>query len=275
MKKIVLILGLLCAGFLSFAQTSYTSDENALIQDVLSKRIELRKAGDLDSAIAMVDKSIDSVHATSSYKNAQREVKIVVDNLLGCAKYNCLFEKNQKDPMVKTVIMKRFDESDGFRNENKKANLNPWFYLSHSEVVNSSMQFLSRTKAISYGLQEKDDLDSVVKANPKMSFALISAGLWYYFAPGIGGGSKKKAANYFLQAVQNASNSYEKYYANLYYSQCCFDNKNYADSKKHLSNADSIFPGKRQIEYIKKLNDAGYSYFDYISDISKLEEKVK
>lgn len=258
-----------------FAQTAYTAEENSLIQSVLAKRLNLRSAADSDSAIRLVNGYINDVKNEAAYKNAQREVKIVVNNMLSCAKYNCLYEKNAKDPAIKTLILAQFNEADAYSNENKKVELNAWFHVSFAEVINSSMQFLSRTQAIKYGLKEKDDLDSVVKSKPNMSFALISAGLWYYFAPGIGGGSKSKAKGYFLRAVQNASNSYERYYANIYYSQCCFEDKNYADSQKYLSAADAVLPGKRYVATIKKCNDAGYSLYKYISDSAKLEEKVK
>ncbi len=257
------------------AQTVYTGSEYALIQDVLSKRIELRKTSDIGQALSKVDSFLSSVHSGSAYGSASREVKIVVDNFLVYSKYNILYERNDKDAALKDLVVKQYRVVEAYREENKKAVFNPWFYLSSGDIVNSCMQFLSRGEAIKVGLQEKSDYDSLIKSNPRMSCALINAGLWYYFAPGIGGGSKSKAKDYFLKASQNASTSYERYYANIYLSQCLFEGKKSEDCEKYLAMADAAAPGTSYVTFIKKLNASGYSLFDYISNKAKLDAKLK
>lgn len=263
------------ASFPIFGQTVYTADENNLIQETVDKRINLRKEKTVDASIAKVNGYISAIKENPSYKNSQQEVQLVVDSLFVCAKYNCLYEKNRNDSNLENLIVKQLEIIDDYVSKNKKTEFNKWFYLAYSEVINSSMQFLSKMKAIQYGLKEKDYLDSVVKNNPNFSYGLISAGLWYYFAPGIGGGSKSKAKKYFLAAAQNASNNYEKYYANIYYSQTCFEDKKYDECTKYLSNASNVIYDTNHVSTIIKLNESGYSYFDYAVDKKKIEENSK
>ena len=117
----------------------------------------------------------------------------------------------------------------------------------------------------------------VLEKAPKMAFAHMLSGFWYYYAPGIGGGSKKKARQFFSDALKYAANDYERYYGNINLSQMNFEDKNKAEATRLLDEAEKILPRTRYIAFIRKINTLGYSLFDYNmnSTREKLDERMK
>ena len=137
------------------------------------------------------------------------------------------------------------------------------------------MQFLPRTDAIKYGLQEKKEYATVLENEPQMSLALINSALWYYFAPAVGGGSKSKAKTYFSDAFKHAASDYEKYYAAIYLSQFCFEQKDSAGAEQYLAEAEKVLPGTGYIAFIRELNGIGFSLYDYNNNSSRAKVKRK
>jgi hypothetical protein len=97
---------------------------------------------------------------------------------------------------------------------------------------------------------------------------------WFFHAPAIGGGSKKKAQELFQVALKNASGKGETFYTNLLYSQFLLDQNDKKNASAYLSKAESIQPDSKKIVSVKKLNDNGFTLFYYMLNTEKVEKKL-
>ncbi len=274
MKRLVLSALILFSFVFSFYAADLTDSETAVIHKVLDARLQTRLYSNNDDAISFMKSYRQSIENDAAYKACGEEAQFIVQNLLIIEQYNYMYQKDMKSAELKPFILGQYEKIDSFQTQNSNKSLSPWFYFSSGDVINSSMQFIPQSTAIKLGLKEKDEYDNAVKANPKISFGYINKGLWYYFAPGIGGGSKSVGKKDFQQAVENAACDYEKFYARIYYSQALYDEGKKAECASLLSECDKILPQNIYIPFVKKLNDNGYSLFDYVINREKIEKKL-
>lgn len=270
-KNIIFILFFNFISVCFFAE-SFTTSQLNLIDQIFDFRINLRTYKNTDECIKSFDGFENQIYSSTEYKNGSEEFCLTVENLLVNAKYNCLYEKNLHDENAKKLILSQYEKTSEF-NENNK-NYNFIYACSSYDVINNSMQFLPQTKAIKYGLDEKRDYDNFISQNIEDGNLYMSAGLWYKFAPAIGGGSFSTAKKYLFQAKKIAKNVYENYYITIHCSQICFEEKNYDDAKKYLLEAEEILPNTRYLQLVYKLNENNMSLFYYINNREKAEKKM-
>lgn len=254
--------------------TEFSEAEEQYIAEILEKRMTLRTYDNSDQCIQAAKSFIKENDENPLYKNGSQEFQLTVENLLKTALYNCLYEKDMKDPALKTLMTAQYEKILDYDEKNPAENRNRWYNVSSSDIINSTMQFLPQNQAIRLGLAEKDLYDSMMKIYPDFSYLFINSGLWYMFAPAIGGGSDVKAMDFFQKAIDTAKYSYEKYYASIYYSQLLFEKNKKSESKELLSKAEEVLPGKRYIKLINLLNDNGYSVFYYTNNREKVDKKL-
>lgn len=270
-KNIIFILFFSFISVCIFSK-SFTTLQLNLIDQIFDFRINLRTYKTADECINSFDDFENQIYSSVEYKNGSEEFCLTVENLLVNAKYNCMYEKTLHNENAKKLILNQYEKTSSF-NENHK-NYSYIYACSSYDVINNSMQFLSQTKAIKYGLDEKKDYDDFISQNIEDGNLYMSAALWYKFAPAIGGGSFSTAKKYLLHAKEIAKNTYEKYYITIHCSQICFEEKNYDESKKYLSEVEKILPNTRYVKYIEKLNENGISLFYYINNREKVEKKI-
>lgn len=272
-KKFFILL-LLCCFSYGFS-VDFNEAENDFIQKVLMFRLSLRSYQTPDEAIQAV---IDFRQSNETQiLTLGEEAKLSVENMLTTAHYNFVYEKDMYSPEMEKILRPQFEKISAYTNENEKNGLNPWYILSSADIINSMLQFLPRSNSIKYGLKEKKDFAMVLENYPDMAFAYMLSAYWHYYAPAIGGGSKNTAKEYFLLSLEKATNDYELYYGNINVSQICFEEKNKTQCQKYLDEAEKVLPNTRYIAFIRKINELGYSLFDYNmnSTREKLNEKLK
>ncbi len=253
----------------------FTAKEDQVLQDILAFRLTLRALATDDQAIKAVQKYRDEQEKTISALS--EEAQIVCLNMLATAEYNAFYAKNMHAPEMENILRPQYERLTAYAAKHPVSEQNPWFTLTSADITNSMMQFLKQKEAINLGLQEKKDYAAVIDKYPKMAFAHMLSGYWYYYAPGIGGGSKKKARQFFSDAHKYAANDYERYYGAINLSQIHFEDKNKEEAARLLDEAEKILPKTRYIAFIKKINTLGYSVFDYNQNSTreKLDEKLK
>lgn len=274
-SKLIFLFCLFLSVFSSnLFSAEFSAVEEQYIAEILEKRMTLRTYDNSDQCIQAAKSFIKANDENPLYKNGSQEFQLTVENLLKTALYNCLYEKNMKDPALKTLMTAQYEKIFAYNEKNPEENRNRWYNVSSSDIINSTMQFLPQNQAIRLGLAEKDLYDSMMKIYPDFSYLFINSGLWYMFAPAIGGGSDVKAMEFFQKAIDTAKYSYEKYYACIYYSQLLFEKNKKSESKELLSKAEEVLPGKRYIKLINLLNDNGYSVFYYTNNREKVDKKL-
>lgn len=252
----------------------FTSQENQFVQDLLAFRLSLRTYATSDECIAAV-RDYRSAH-TDAIAALGEEAQIVALNMLATAEYNCTYEKDMYAPHMESIVRPQYERITAYAAEHAIDEQNPWFTLTAADITNAMMQFLKQKEAIKRGLQEKSDYAAVIEKNPRMAFAHMLSGYWYYYAPAIGGGSKKKARQFFSDALTYAANDYERYYGAINLSQMQFEDKNKAEATRLLDEAEKILPDTRYVAFIRTINALGYSIFDYNmnSTREKLDERL-
>ena len=266
-------IALVCTAFASAGE--FTSAEKKAVEDILAFRLSLRSYDTDDQAIAAVQKY--RKEEAKKIAALGEEAQIVCLNMLATAEYNVFYAKNMHAPEMEGILRPQYERLTAYAAKHPLSEQNPWFTLTSADITNSMMQFLKQKEAINLGLQEKKDYADVLKKAPKMAFAHMLSGYWYYYAPGIGGGSKKKARQFFSDAHKYAANDYERYYGAINLSQIHFEDKNKEEAARLLDEAEKILPKTRYIAFIKKINTLGYSVFDYNQNSTreKLDEKLK
>lgn len=272
-KSFLIFLLLIFAGNFVFAAEKFDAKAEKCVQEAYQKVLETRICKTPAEAIEKINQYQKTLSASADYASISEEAKLTVQNILIITKYSYMYDINMKDPEAKKLILAQYDKVIAW-NEKNPDNQNPYYIVSSGDIINSSMVFLPQSTAIKYGLKEKDDYDALNKKSPLMSIGFINSGLWYYMAPGIGGGSKKKAAALFKSAYDNAKTNYEKFYSAIYMSQIAYSNKDQAACDKYLANAEAVLSGTNFIKFIKMLNTKGYSYFDYAEHKEKIDKKL-
>ncbi len=275
LKKLFFILLILNIGNSLFAAKNLTDAENKMVLQTLQMRFDTRKCSTSDSAIKSISDFETKIKSSAEWKTIGDEAKLIVENMIVQEKYSYVYEKNATDSSLKNMIMTQYNKIIAWNENHKTDEKNKWYILSSGDVINSTMQYLPQSTAIKLGLQEKDDYDALLEKYPTFSFALINAGLWYYFAPSIGGGSTKKAGEYFLKAYNNATTDFEKYYASIYLSQFYFESKDFSSATKYLTVAQNMIPNGRYVTFIKKLNTNNFSLLYYTNNREKVEKKLQ
>lgn len=256
-----------------FAQ-NLTEEENSLIQKTLDARLKTRLYHNEDDAIEYMKDFKKSLEASGELNNISEQAVLIIDNMINIEIYNYMYQKDMHSENLKPFITSQYDKIVAFQKNNSVAEFSPWFYFSSGDIINSSMQFLSQGTAIKLGLQEKDDYDEVLKENPTLSFGLINAALWYFFAPSIGGGSKKTAFSYFERSLKSAACDYEKFYSRIYLSQLLFEEKDFEACEKLLKECDEILPENVYTAFIRLINKNNYSLLFYTNNREKVEKKL-
>ena len=254
--------------------TDFSPAEENLISEILDFRFNLRTFDSADACLDQFPSYEKSVYESETYKNASEEFSITVQNLLKTAKYNCLYEKNLKDPQLKDLMVGQYEKILAYNKNVDAQNRNKWYNVTSADIINSTMQFLPQSQAIKLGLEEKSIYDSMMETYPDFSYLFINSGLWYMFAPAIGGGSDQKALGFFQTALENAHSNYEKYYAAIYYSQLLFEKNKKDQCNALLAQAENLLPGKRYVKLIKLLNENDYSVFYYTNNREKVDKKL-
>lgn len=266
------IITFLSISFLPAAE--FTQEENQAIQDTLSFRLSLRSYSTNDEVIEKVRSYRQE--KLSSIENFSEEARLVCLNMLATAEYNAFYAKDMQAPEMEGILRPQYEKIREFQEKTPAEEQNPWFVFTSADIINSMMQFLKQGEAISLGLKEKKEYAIALATQPEHAFGNMLSGYWYYYAPGIGGGSKKKARLFFANALEYAANDYERFYGNINLSQMNFEDKNKEEAARLLDEAEKILPGTRHVAFIRKINEMGYSAFDYNQNSTrkKLDERL-
>lgn len=263
---------------MNFFAGTFSEYENSLLEKIYQKRADARKCASFEEA----QKFLKDFHDSILQENVQREIsdeaRLAFDNLLILERWQCLWEINPNMPGIKEMICAQYEKILAWNESHPLDEQNPYLKISSFDLINSTMQYLKQSQLIKLGLQEKKACDDLIEKYPNMSLALLLSGHWYYNAPAIGGGSRNKARKLYARAIENATNNYEKYFANIYLSQSTLaqegvgtDNEIYI---RCIAAAEAAIPGTFYIEFIKKLNEAGVSLYEYALNPERTKEKV-
>lgn len=258
----------------SFCENSFCA---GLIENFFQLRMELSKIDDEKEdgtlqIISSIDNFIDSNKEVLNSLSPQEQ--LVMENFFVMEKYNYLYEKPEQKKNQQEILGRQLKKIETYVQKNSADNLHEYFLVTWGDVTSCYMGF-SLSDVIKYGTTVRPRYEEALEKNPNLSYGLTNLGQWYYFAPKITGGSKKKSLQLFQKAKQNSVSPAENYFADIFLSQLLFENKEYGQCNELLEDAEKICDGSWYLKRIRDANDRGLSLFEYNRKKSSLNEEAE
>lgn len=240
-----------------FLMPAHSSEE--LINEFFNLRMKLCLESTPEAALSKINAFIDEY--SSEFDECSDEEKLALKNLYALEKFNYMNLLEPKSSSVKKMIQERQKENENWIQSHKGKVFDKWFITTSADVTSVFMSFDPLQYALKYGLVVKLYYEEALTSDPEFSYALMNLGQWYYFAPMFAGGRKSKGKKLFIKAKECAKTDAEKYYSLIFLSQIAFDEKDKAKCQAYLSEAEVYCPGGSFIQWLRSINEKGYSYF--------------
>ena len=258
MRKFLFCLILFSAAAFCFAQELSPEAEKE-VQDFLQLRMELSAYENPQDALAVIYEFEDGLNKKRA--NFSEEENLVLDNFLVTEKTYYMLSDETKRKELRPLIENQRDKTESWIKSHESESPSKWIYCTCGDLIFFSMPFSINT-IIKYGISVKEFYEKSIEKDPEFCYANLNYAQWYFWAPGIAGGSRKKAEEILENAFSFAVTPAEKYYAGIFYSQCLFENKKREESRAVLQVAYEQFPQSLYVKLIKECNENGYSIFE-------------
>ncbi len=270
-KKIILVLGIVFSTF-CHAQEKLSQNAINLIDSFFDLRMTLSCFSDEETEKILSSIDNFSTENKEKIKKCAEQEKIILENFIAMEKYNYLYEKPGQARIQHEELFKSLQKCQAFAQQHNDSELDAYFFCTWADITSCYMGY-SLKDVIKYGTEVKPLYEKALKENPKLSYALTNIGQWYYFAPKIAGGSKKKTLEYFTMAKDCAESTSQKYFANIFLSQILFEQKDLKKCNELLDEATTFCPQSKYLEKIKGANSQGLSLFEFNKKKSSLNEE--
>ena len=268
------------SSFLVAEENSHNQIFEQNISDFMTLRMNLASCEKPELALKKIDEYCNKNFSGKDYESFSEEEKLVFENFKILEKFNYQIQIPGEEKNVEKMVTAQYEKAKSYLSKNKKQTLNKWFYSTAADLLSCHLNFASVSTILSDGLNVKKYYEKALLQDENLSYALTNLGQWYYFSPGIGGGSKTEALKCFEKALKVCKTDAETYFAKIFLSQILFDKSETKERAISLLNeADSFVPGGSYISKIKKINSAGYSLLKYnakrmtMNDIEKILSK--
>lgn len=275
-KTINVIFSLLSAVVIgtgtAFASPAISDSALAQIDEFMNFRMKLSVYKTPEEALKAIDDYEES--HKEAVENFGEQEKLIYEDFVLLERYNYLREDKKNDAYLKKVLLAQAEKNDAFFAANKASEIDEWLYVISADTYSCYMSFNPVGGALKYGMKLKKNYEECLKINPDNSYCLTHLAQWYYWAPGINGGSKQKAQVNFEKAVTAARNSGERYYAYIFLSQFLYEKKNKDKCAELLQEALKEEPNSTYVQLLQKVNKQGYSLFTYNEKQARDEGRV-
>ena len=258
----------------SIFSSSLFCETDGLLNRILDAKLHVLVFENPSDSVNYLNDFRKTLEADGSLVYDDSELMLTADNLLAQEQMLRLSEAKTPADELKSFILNQYEKNENFEKNHEGQLLSCDYAVSAWEIKNSAMGFLSMSEMIKLAMKQKSDYEVLLAENPQHARGLMNSAFWYYFAPGIAGGSKTIAKNNFQNAIKYASCDYEMFYSRLYYSQILFKDGKKADAAKLLEECEQILSGTAYIAFVRKMNENGWSIFDYVNNKDKIDKKL-
>ena len=255
----MIAISLFCA-VEAFSSTVISPFAQGVIDSFMTVRMNLSLSSSNEEALLKID-AFENERRSDIDSKCTEEEKIILSNFFLLERYNYLRDDASNTESLKKQFSAQNDVIQSWFSSHKNETPNRWLYVTAGDVVSVCMSFDPVRMALKYGVTVKMYYEEALAQDNNMSYALTNLAQWYWYAPGITGGSKKTARELFKKALDSAHTDAERYFALVFMSQVAFDEKNKTLAADYLSQADSYAPGGSYVASVKSMNEAGYSLF--------------
>lgn len=271
-KRFATILLLFFTSFIAIFATTLSTQEQQAIDNFMLFRVKITKETDINQVLNQIN-NYQEIN-TNKIASFSDETQLILNNFIVLEKYNYMYNLDINNPKISNLILSQKRKNDKWFETHDAKTINKWLYCTSADINSCCMQFVSKTEAIKIGISIKDSYTEALNLDPDMSYALFGMGQWLIQAPGIFGGSTKKAIQTFEHALNSARNTAETFYACIFLSQSYFEEKDYQKTEFILNKALYIEPESKYLSFIKTLNKSNYSLYYYILHREKIDKEL-
>ena len=257
----------------TFAGNSLSSEDFAAIRNLLDYRPVLTSKSP-EEALILIKEYRERLLTPENKAKFTEQGNLILDSLLTSEEYNYYYEMDEKHPKLKEIIFPHNEMLENWIKSHTQEEISALLYVIAGDLLSCSMGLYPVPKAMEIGLVIKDYYDIALEKEPNIFFGNLNMAQWYFHAPAIGGGSKKKADELFKVALANTEGTGDEFYTNLIYSQFLYDQKDEAKAATYFQKAYEIQPDSKKLALVKLLNDNGYTLFYYTLNRAKVEKKL-
>lgn len=272
MKKMIIAAAAFFVSVLPlFAGKRLTDIEQSVIDDFWNVRMELTCLEEKQDAVKILD-SYKETHK-EQVEQLGEEASLLLDAIILMERYNYLYSFPGENKESRKEFSKIRSKMKDYMEDKEEDELTPYLYLFYADITSYYMAY-SIKDIIFNGLSVKRNYEKAIKTDGEFSPAMVNLAQWYYYSPGIFGGSKELTVEWQLKAIEYARNNAEKFYAKSAYSQVLFEAGKIEESQKELNDCSELCPESRFIQLLKEQNAMGNSLNDYNKQRSKLLKKA-
>ena len=267
-------LSILCL----FAGRAFAGDfsdyEKKLLSEIYDMRARSRQEKDYLASQAFLEEYHKKIWSDEVQSKISDEAKLTFDNLLTLERWQYLWETDPQMDGLKPMIWSQYEKIIAWNESHPFDEQNACLKLSSFDLINSTMQYMKRGQMIKLGLQEKKVYDKLLETDPDNCVVYLNAGLFYYNVSEVLSGAKPKAKRIYIKAVETASNNYEKYFANIFIAQIFLEEENMDEYNKHIALAEQAIPKTPYMDFVKAVNEKGYTLYEYALHPAKIKKRV-
>ena len=261
-----------------FAGRAFAGDfsdyEKKLLSEIYDMRARSRQEKDYLASQAFLEEYHKKIWSDEVQSKISDEAKLVFDNLLTLERWQYLWETDPQMDGLKPMIWSQYEKIIAWNESHPFDEQNAYLKLSSFDLINSTMQYMKRGQMIKLGLQEKKVYDKLLETDPDNCVVYLNAGQFYYNVSEVLSGAKPKAKRIYIKAVETASNNYEKYFANIFIAQMFLEEENMDEYNKHIALAEQAIPKTPYMDFVKAVNEKGYTLYEYALHPAKIKKRV-
>ena len=250
-----------------FAQSFISEKGIKAINDFQAFRMELTEFQ--DNKLEAV-KKLEDYQNNHSLEDLFEQEQLIMESFYIAELYNYIWEDKANDSMLQKAFLQQIEKNEKFISDHKNE-VSDWMYMVTADSFSCYMSYNPVQGAMKYGIKLKKYYEKALEINPENSVCRTHYAQWFYWAPGVSGGSKKKSLANFKQAMDTAETVADKFYAYIFYSQIAFEQVSKEVAAEYLNKAKEIYPKSTYITELEYWNGRGYSLFG--KDKKKAEEE--
>ena len=255
------------------AEDVISSFTRGKIEDFVTYRVELKSVNHEEAFKTIEQLAKKTMAELSEHALDLEQERCVLESLYFAEYYEHALNSTGNQKELRGEMKRLMKNNFACIEKRQKDKICDWMYQLTGDVT---AYYMTRSVAATffYGMKVKGFYEKAVEANKDRSISHVCLGNWCFYAPGIFGGGKTRAKRHFENALKCAQIPGEKYLAYIAMSQINYEAKKTDAAKEYLQKAVELNLGRKDLDFISRCNEKGYSYFQYLRNRSGIDEEM-
>lgn len=271
MKKRFIYPVIFCLTALVFAEGEISDFCREKIDEFVTLRVELKSSDDITALEAIKKTEAEAMAVLPLEAVDFEQEKQILSNLYFMETYARTLTRENRAELRRTM-KKQMNDCFEVMEKRSEEQLDKWFYVSMADVTS---YYMTRSIAATFywGFKVKDWHKKALKKDEFMASANACLANWNFYAPAPIG-SNKKARKLYENGIKGARTPGEKYMVYTYFSQFLYELDEKDEAEKYLELAYGLNLGTKELDFMKKCNEEGISFLQYMRNSSGIDEEL-